>query len=593
VERQAARSLQVQLLPELSSDEQLSLLCTFESANLARCLSWAIEDPAAEGIAAISATWLANGKAVMQEALTHQARLLRNAPSEEDRERMRELSEVRRELSQFALFVPPSGRTSQIRQQIAYLSKRDAELSRAMPFARRNNGPEEWITVGQVRAAVPEDAVLVDIARFHLYDFGDEPRKTRWREPVYVAWVVPPAGGGTVQIVNLGPAEPIDQAIQQTRRAINSTLEETRELGEIASEESIRKKLESLTDQIFNPIRERMRGVSRLILCPDGDLWLVPWAALPVTNNRYLIEDLEISYIVSARDLVNAPQETQGRIRAALVVADPDFDLPVGDAIEEQRSFFGPEYVEPKRARWEAISSRGQLSKADRLPGTADEAKAVLPDIASHTGAEPNVLLDARAQEALAKATISPRLALFSTHGFFLKDQTIRPSNPKIRLANAVRSVPATVDGDPLQNPLLRCGLLLAGCNRSNEAIAAGIDDGILTGMEVACSDLRGTELVILSACDTGVGVVQNGQGVAGLRQAFQLAGAQCVVATLWKIPDPETPKLMADFFQYLAAGQTHSEALCSAQRARIATRRKLHGAAHPFFWAAFTLTGQ
>ena len=156
----------------------------------------------------------------------------------------------------------------------------------------------------------------------------------------------------------------------------------------------------------------------------------------------------------------------------------------------------------------------------------------------------------AEATEAHFRELHRPRVLIMSTHGLFL-DQS----------ESSAGRLPA--------NPLLRCGLLLAGANRRASPGGRGRQpglDGVLTGLEIVGSDLQGTGLVVLSACETGLGQVQSGEGVAGLRQAFQLAGAESVVATLWQIPDPESSRLMIGFFSHLSSGLGPASALRQAQ---------------------------
>src|SRR5207245_4727956 len=115
-------------------------------------------------------------------------------------------------------------------------------------------------------------------------------------------------------------------------------------------------------------------------------------------------------------------------------------------------------------------------------------------------------------------------------------------------------------------DPRLRSGLALAGANKGAERSAKKLSDGLLTALEVENLDLWGTELVVLSACETGRGDVQVGEGVLGLRRAFQLAGARTVLASLWQVPDTETERLMTDCLKRWLDGAPPSQALRQAQ---------------------------
>jgi CHAT domain-containing protein len=176
-----------------------------------------------------------------------------------------------------------------------------------------------------------------------------------------------------------------------------------------------------------------------------------------------------------------------------------------------------------------------------------------------------------------------------ATHGFYLPEQPAADDGGPT-IPSARHEHPAGELGLP---SLRRSGVLLAGANRTavGRSLPPG-DDGWLTAEEIALMSLRGTELVVLSACETGLGDVQSGEGVYGLRRAFLYAGAHSLVVSLFKVPDAETQELMRGFYQRLNAGKGRLTALHDAKREAIAQRRAAGGAAHPFYWASFILVG-
>jgi CHAT domain-containing protein len=188
----------------------------------------------------------------------------------------------------------------------------------------------------------------------------------------------------------------------------------------------------------------------------------------------------------------------------------------------------------------------------------------------------------------------NPRVLVVATHGSFQSD----PGHDNLPSPNTAGFWGALLAGSPanrersqsLINPLLRCNLALAGANHRLDA--QGGNDGILTGMEILNTDLRGTDLVVLLACQTGLGAVEDGEGVAGLHHAFQLAGARTVLASLWSIPAQPSGKLVQAFLENLAIQPDKAMALRKAQLAMIAEQREKYGVAHPSLWAGLVLVG-
>ena len=185
------------------------------------------------------------------------------------------------------------------------------------------------------------------------------------------------------------------------------------------------------------------------------------------------------------------------------------------------------------------------------------------------------------------KSARSPRILHLATHGFFLQDEEIDLGGEMRGLTVVPKEKPAP--GKRYENPLVRSGLAFAGANKASE-ITAG-DDGILTALEITGMDLYGTELVVLSACDTGVGEIKTGEGVFGLRRAFALAGAKNLLMSLWPVSDEITANQMKSFYQNLQK-LPPAEALRQAQLETIKELKSKEGFASPALWAPFILQG-
>ena len=311
-------------------------------------------------------------------------------------------------------------------------------------------------------------------------------------------------------------------------------------------------------------------------MCPDGALASLPWAALPGPDGKgHLGDAVRVVLLPVAQDVV-PPKAPDAGGTGAMLLGGVDYDRASAEG--------GASTTLSKRALAVADAARGG-STWRSLEGAKLEVEALV----TPAGANSQVLLGADATEAAVRSSCRGRRWLhFATHGFVRED-----------LLRGLDAGPATLPGNPERarhwaaghDPMALAGLALAGANTRD---GANGDDGILTAGEASYLDLRGVDLVVLSACETSLGRATAGEGVLGLVQGFRLAGARQVVGSLWRVNDAATRALMEHFHAARAGAagrpaQRVSDALAAAQ----AHVRAQPGWAHPHFWAAWVVWGR
>ncbi|NEO55945.1 MAG: CHAT domain-containing protein [Okeania sp. SIO3B5] len=469
--------------------------------------------------------------------------------------------------------------TPEYRQQLNILKRKaeklEADLSLASVEFRKISQP---VTIEAVQKLIPTDAALVEIMQYKPADAKAKPGE-RFGKPHYAAYIL--HSTGAPQWVDLGAAEPIHKAITAFRNTLfleqdkQSRLRIDREFREkkIAETKASARTLDKL---VMASIRQKLGNAKHILLSPDSQLNLVPFAALVDENNQYLVENYTITYLTSGRDLIRLDLDFPSK-QPPMIVAAPIYDKP------------GKPTSEP-------LATNNNRSSNQRSPDIDNlkfgplykieaEGKAIaemLPNEILLTGQE--------ATENAIKQVKSPEILHIATHGFFRepKDEETSPPLDSSR-DNFILESDLGIQGllyAPVENLLLRSGIALAGANIRQ----SGTEDGIMTALEIANLNLTGTKLVVLSACETGVGEAKVGEGVYGLRRALGIAGSESQLISLWVVADFETKQLMIDYYQRVLNNQEgRSEALRQVQLGMLGDRIYQH----PYYWASFMPSGE
>jgi Uncharacterized protein conserved in bacteria len=508
-------------------------------------------------------------KAIGAEALAEQRDAVLGGKYPDLATNLKELNLLRMQIGQKTVAGPGAEGLEAHRNRLAEWNARkeqlEAELARQIP---EMNLEQKLSKASRevVALALPEDSVLVEFVRFHVFNFaavlarGDQ----QWKPPHYLAFVLRAGEPDNVRMIDLGEADPIDTMIATFRTGITGEAESrgAPESETVSGTASAQDSLD-LRTALFDPLTPAFGGRTRLLLAPDGNLARLPFEVLPTAGGRRVIDEYHISYLGAGRDILRFRTPANGQPSEPLVIADPDFDL-AGDAS-------GPSAPPSRQSRELDL----QTMHFSRLPGTRVEGER----IATMLGVP--AWFEGAALETRLKDRKSPRILHLATHGFFLPDQ-----KRDLERAAGLRDI-----GSALENPLLRSGLALAGANtaRRQGSLPPEAEDGILTAEDVSGMDLLDTELVVLSACETGLGQVRTGEGVFGLRRSFVLAGARGLVMSLWKVPDEQTQELMEDFYKRILDDrliQSRAEALRVAQ---LALKERYPD---PGYWGAFIYQG-
>ena len=552
---------------------------------------------------------LVRGRSLTLDELVFRRRAAARAESPDIKALWDALGSARQRLANLATRDPGDGRTGQYVTLLREARRERERAERALAersVAFRDELRREEIGFDEVRGRLQAGDALVSFVYYDRLPLSPPPARDAGNPaavapvPSYAAFVMV-SGQTEPALLQLGPASRIDGLIAAWRRRMVADV--TDPVNTDATGPSLLALGTTLRRAVWDPLAPRIGNARRVFIVPDNTLNLVPLAALPTAGGRYLVESGPVLHYLSAeRDLV--VETSSAPIGARL--------LTVGGPAFTDRSTFS-QLV--RNGNTDGLALRGPTEPCPTLrsirfvdlPGSQREAQAVARiwtslGEANGSRASVDVLTGADATERTVKR-LSPGSSVLhiATHGFFLTDNCepaasgTRGVGGLVKRAgqSTTRSRPgARASHSAVENPLLLSGLALAGANRRGAA-TADEEDGILTAEEVAGLDLEGIQWAVLSACETGVGTIAAGEGVLGLRRAFQVAGARAVIMSLWSVEDQVTRRWMEALYRARFGEHLDTPNAVRAATLNLIRQRRSSGlSTNPVYWAGFVASG-
>ena len=327
----------------------------------------------------------------------------------------------------------------------------------------------------------------------------------------------------------------------------------------------------------WEKLHDKLKGYKKIYFSADGVYNKLNPETLLMPNGKYLIEEKDIQQMNSTKDLLigyNNNRKDVDHYESAVLIGNPNFTLSES-IVNETSNKIRRQLTD--EANYETLTSIRGINLTS-LPGTEKEVKDI-EKLLKNKNIKVETYLGDMALKTVVKTVSNPGILHIATHGMFLQD--VKKESTSILGFDEQKIV---------ENPLLRSGLFFTGADnylKSDSVKPSGDDNGLLTAYEAMNLELDKTELVVLSACETGLGEVVNGEGVYGLRRAFQQAGAHSIIMSLWTVNDEATQELMTKFYSNWVSGMAKREAF---KKAQIEIKSKYKD---PYFWGAFVMVGE
>jgi CHAT domain-containing protein len=524
-------------------------------SNLYKVVSFCLaSNPRSPAVARFAAQMLLRRKGRVLDAIAHTFTQTRAGLDPKDLALFDRLRRVRQEIAQLMGPALVTRRPTEERARLGELRGQEERLEAELGYRGALHRPGlETVTLEEVQQGLPANGAVIELLRYDVFDPVRTGKKNPWKGSHYAAMVL--RSSGDPRWFGLGPAATIDVQLDAWRSLLRRR---------DSPEHDRNAQGAGLYRLLVEPLRDAIAGARHLLVSPDGRLALIPFGLLGGAAGQALLDQYIVSYLASAREAVRM-SAADPRSQGAVVMAAPDFDWEAASA--------------PSAATVQ-FADRGDFAPLPETQQEGEEIRALLADVRLLTGRDATV-------EALRNVH-RPVVLHVATHGIF-SPLRIEETSDRLDFLTVdegvvlVQSMAKTA----LANPMFFSALVLAGAN--HQATRPGV--GVLTAQEIAGLDLRGTELVVLSACETGLGTVKDGEEFTGLRRALAIAGAATQVTSLWRVDDVATRVLMGRYYQLLLDGRGRAEAMQIAQ-ASVARDPAHPEWCHPFYWAAFISAG-